>query len=490
MASDTKTARGPERPGTAAILEIALALALFVGLLSNGGVRALLATCAFAIADGLRSTVLLVPIDAATLLLALGGLARVAFHLGPLARAFVASPRRRLAWIPLCSAIWIGVFGVSVPAIHSVVTWLVLIAASAVAWLCASRPRLMALAFLPWIASLEPLVGHSPLGENYWTPERLAPRCAENDGVRPADLRPEVEIPRYYAVTKASDAWLLLTGERGSFWVHHEGADGASMKLGSPLMLDPRRALAGNFWEGCVRGGSVWVTSRALGLCEVPIPTDASTIPLPVCHAAPGSPDLGVELDYVDAICPTDRPTVYSSQLVRGGFIELDPSAGVTTFHRVSRGLNLQMVARRDGRILAITTSRFVVFDPTTDRVLEDHPAGAVAMGIDVCKADDAVAITDFTGRVRVFERGADGAYHFSAGAFVPAPRRVSFSPSCDKLVVTSGDDRRAFLLRRRGLEIIRTFKLGPGLRDVVFLDDRWIAAADACTVNLLDTDR
>jgi hypothetical protein len=100
---------------------------------------------------------------------------------------------------------------------------------------------------------------------------------------------------------------------------------------------------------------------------------------------------LGIELDYVDAVCPGDRPTVYASQLLRGGYLELDPRTDSTTWHRVTPGLNLQMVARRDGNIVAITTGKLVVFDPVSDRVLEGHPAGIVPRGVDVCALDDAL---------------------------------------------------------------------------------------------------
>jgi hypothetical protein len=136
--------------------------------------------------------------------------------------------------------------------------------------------------------------------------------------------------------------------------------------------------------------------------------------------------------------------------------------------------------------LLGITTGRFVVFDPNTDRVLEEHPAGIVAMGIDVCNVDDGVVITDFTGRVRLFDRGPDGRYRFRAGTAFSAPRRVAFSPSCELVAVTSGDDRHASLLRRSDLSVVRTWSLGPGLREQLFLDDKTLASVDACTVSFL----
>jgi hypothetical protein len=360
-----------------------------------------------------------------------------------------------------------------------VVGWALFSAAGGAAWLAAGRPALRVAVFLPWLVALEPLLGHGPLSDDVWSPSRLAARCAANDGVRPLDLTPGVEQARYYAVTPATAEHLLLTGERRSFWVHRE-PDGA-MRLGLAV------GMTANLWQGCVRDGRVWLTARGIGVCEAAVPSGGGPAPQPVCHPAPGSPDLGLELDYVDALCPADRPTVYASQLLRGGYLELDPSTDTTTWHPVVPGLNLQMVMRRDGRIVAITTGKLVLFDPASDAVLEEHPAGAVAMGVDVCAIDDAVAVTDFTGRVRLFERGEGERYRLRAGAFLPAPRRVAFSPGCERLIVTSGDDRRAFLLRRSDLEVVRTYRLGPGLRDVVFVDERHAAVADACTVSVLD---
>src|SRR5262249_38716556 len=149
-----------------------------------------------------------------------------------------------------------------------------------------------------------------------------------------------------------------------------------------------------NLWQGCVRDGAVWVTARGVGVCRVPIPSGPSTgegkgeAPPPTCYEAPGPPDIGLELDYVDALCPADRPTIYANQLLRGGYLEVEPGSGRGAWHPVIPGFNLQLVTRSDGRIVGITTSRLVVFDPATDRVLEDQPAGAVAMGVDVCAAD------------------------------------------------------------------------------------------------------
>jgi len=461
------------------VIEVAAALLPFVWIISHDNLRALITTCAYAIYDGARSSLLLIPTDPGTMVTTLGAVARIVFLLAPLVHMFVRSPRHRLAWIPLLGVIWIGVLGTSVPAMSSLLMWVLLITTSVLAWFVAVRPYLSVLALLPWIIALEPMLGHSPLSESYWTTSRLAERCTTNDGVRAVDMIPEYAITRYFGVTPVKPDLVLVTGERRSFWVRRD-ADGTP-HLGPPLPIK------GNMWQGCARDGTLWLTHKQT-IWEVPIPHDGETAPGAKRHSVLGTPGLGAELDYVDTICPTKRSSVYSTQLVRGGYLEFDAKTGTTSWHPVITGLNLQFVERSDGLLVGITTGRLVVFDPQTDRVIEEQPAGIVAMGIDICRADGAVVVTDFTGRVRLFEIGADGHYKFIRGAFYPAARRTSFSPDCSKIAVTSGNDRNVFIMKRADLSMQRVFALGPGLRDIVFLDDRWLSAADACVVNFIDT--
>src|SRR5690606_36399382 len=138
---------------------------------------------------------------------------------------------------------------IAVPAIVAVWMWFLAIAAASVAFFAVKRPALRAMAFLPWVVSLEPTLSHSPLGDSVWTPERLDSRCDENDGVRPVNVRPELRGTRYFGVTVLSPELLLLHGERHSMWVRRNGGTSE---------LAPELGLTGNFWEGCVRDGSVW----------------------------------------------------------------------------------------------------------------------------------------------------------------------------------------------------------------------------------------
>lgn len=472
-------AKPPSRRGrVVAAAEVVAAAGLLALILANEGLRLLLFEVLRVIGAAVVSAPLLVAADPPAWIPASLCAVKAALLLAPAIRALRLSPRRRLAWVPAGFLIWVLVLGTSLPGVTGPVMWLLLIGASGAAWAAVKRPWLRGVSLLPWLVVMEPLLGHSPLSGAVWSTERLAEKCASNDGVRPVDLRPEHAVPRHFSVTPVSPELFLLAGERGSYWVRRD-AGGAR--------LGPGFRLRGNLWQGCVRGGKVWMAAKGR-VCEAAIPTSLDEEPRSTCHDAPGPPGVGLELDYVDVLCPAGGSSVLVTQLVRGGMLEVEPATGASRWHPVMPGLNLQGVMRKDGRIVGITMSRLFVFDPQDDRVLEDQRAGLVAMGIDICAADDAVVVADFTGRVRLFEREDDGPYRLRGGVNVPAARRVAFSPDCARIVVTSGDDRHAHLIRRTDLAVLRAWNLGPGLRDVAFLDDRWAAAADACTVNLLDT--
>jgi hypothetical protein len=461
-------------------IEVVAAAALVVWMLTRANLLALLATGARAGASGVRSMFALLLVDGGTFLPAFASLAKAALLLAPVVRLFIRAPRR-LPWAPLAALLFLPVLANSLPAISTVTMWVLLIAASALGFWVARRNWWRALAFLPWLMALEPLTGHSPLADVVWPGGRLVAHCAGNDGRRPADLRAEVAMTRYYGVTAVSPELMLLTGERNSFWARR-GA-GGEVRLGAPV--GPR----GNMWQGCAKGGKLWLTARARACAATPPASDRDPGSF-TCWDVPGPPEVGTELDYTDTLCSAPGDHVYLGQLVRGGLIELDPTSGSTRWHPVMPGLNLQAVARRDGLLVAINTGRLVVFDPRSDRVEDDQAAGMVAMGLDVCVADDAVVVADLAGRVRLFDWTADKRYRFRSGVRLPAPRRVAFAPSCDRVVVTSGDDRHAWLLRRSDLTVLRTWTLGPGLRDVTFVDDKTVAVADGCTLTVLDASQ
>ncbi|MBL8913006.1 MAG: hypothetical protein JNM17_20090 [Archangium sp.] len=438
-------------------------------LLSLSGFRALLFANVRTIFGGFFSALALIPEDPATLWSIALALFRVAVLLGlPVAVMIRAQSRAHFAWLPLLLIGFGMIFGLSLPALSSIGMWLAFLVASGTAAWAMWKRALPLIVLLPWVVCLEPLFGHAPPSAWVWTPERILERCATNDGVRPVDVRADVVSTRYFSVTSVSPSLQLLAGERKSFWVRDR-------KLGETLAT-----LQGNFWEGCVRDGTAWLGKRGF-VCEASEATQR-------CVEAPGPEDI--ELDYVDVYCASDSRRVYVSQLLRGGVLEFDPDSQKAELHEVIAGLNLQLAGpRADGVLLGITTTRFVVIDPKTWKVIEARSAGLVAMGIDVCAADGAALVTDFSGRVRLFERGADGAYRVTRATSVPAARRVAWAPGCQRALVTSGDDRHAFLLSRE-LKEERVFRLGPALRDVTFIDQHTAAVADACTVTYLELDR
>jgi hypothetical protein len=452
------------------VLESTAALAALVFVAARPATPVLLRAAALAIGGGLRSSVELTAVDAGTWRATLATSLKAALLLAPLARAWVRVPRLRL-WLPHLVVAFPAALGLSLPAVSTWPMWLSLAVASAAGLLLATRPWLRALALLPWLVVVEPSLSHSPLSDLVWTHERLFERCAGNDGARPVDLTPDVVGTRYYSATPVSAELMLVTGDRHAFWARR-GADG-SVRLGAEA--GPR----GNLWQGCTRDDTVWLTKRGMACWAKPSGDSG-------CVDAPGPPELGLELDYSDVVCNRASDSLYLGQLLRGGVLEVTPQSGATLWHPVMPGLNLQLVPRSDGKLVGITTSRLFVLDPQTDAVRVDEPAGAVAMGVDVCPADDAAVVADFAGRVRLFDRSGE-AYVFRAGIALPAPRRVAFSPGCDRIVVTSGDDRSVFVLRRLDLSLLRTYRVGPGLRDVTFLDEKTAVAVDGCTVNLLD---
>ncbi|MFT3711203.1 MAG: hypothetical protein QM817_26535 [Archangium sp.] len=453
-------------------IEPVLALGAALFLLSMSGLRAMVLASLGSIFGGFASAVSLLSEDPGTASGVALALLRVVVMLGLPILALARAERgaAKWSWVPLLAVVFPLAFGLSLPALSSWVMWTLFLVAALLGALASWRRKFAVLALLPWVPVFEPLSGHAPPSALFWSPERIIEHCKGNDGVRPLDLRVDVVNTRYFSVTKLSDDVQLLAGERGAFWVHRTPA-GAT--LGQPI---PQ--LTGNFWEGCVRDGTVWISKRGR-VCSV---SESKT----TCQDAPG-PEDSLELDYVDVHCPPETRNVFVSQLLRGGVLEFDPESRAQTFHHVVDGLNLQLTRpRADGKLVGITTSKLVVIDPRDWTVSQTRAAGVVAMGVDLCPSDGALLVTDFTGRVRLLELDASGAYVVKRAVGVTAARRVAWAPGCERAIVTSGDDRHAYFLRRDDLSIEREFRLGPGLRDVTFLDAQTAAVADACTINYL----
>jgi hypothetical protein len=361
-----------------------------------------------------------------------------------------------------------------------------LLACAALGWVAVDLPwpGLRLLAFLPTLLLFDPLLSHSPLGDSIFTPARLGPICAANDGTRPLGFADALTAPRYFGVTRLDDELALLTGERGSFWLRRDAGTGR-------FAFAERSAVSGNFWEGCAQEQSVWLTKRGQVVRVTRLPDGSTPAEEPTevitRFDSPPQVDGAVELDFVDAICDPAAGVVYASELIRGGLRVLVLADGAWGRRRQLGGINLQLVRRADGMLVGIDTARLFVYDPRRDQVVESHAAGIAAMGLDVCPRDGTAAIADMAGRLRVFARGASGRYTFERGRLLAAPRRVAFSPDCALIATTSGDDHTVTILRRADLRVLRRFRVGPALRDLAFVDERELAVADACTATFLD---
>ncbi len=459
-----------------AAAEALFALGLFAILVATPVGRTLLRALLLAVAAGARAAIELCPDDAPGVLRAAACiLLPAALVLAPLGRLLrFAAPHRR-AWIPLGAALGLMALPLALPAFSTVRAFIALVVASALGFAAAGVARrrwLRALAFAPFALTLEPLLGHGPLSDVAWPRDRLAARCAANDGRRPVGFDVAEANTRFYGLTPLDDRLYLLTGERASRWLARtpEGL----------AVVDASRAV-GNLWQGCALDGGLWLTKRGL-LIHVERHDGGERVterPLP-------DPPGTVEPDLVDAVCAPELGAVFVSELVGGGVRELSVGSGRIGRHDLGAGGNLQMVRRPDGVVAAIDTTRLFDWSPRSDRVLDARAAGIVAMGLDVCPADGAAAVADMAGRVRLFRR-TDGGYRFERAASLEAPRRVAFSTDCSRLAVTSADDSTVWVLRRADLAVEHTYAAGPGLRDLVWLDARWVAVADAGGAEVLD---
>jgi hypothetical protein len=390
----------------------------------------------------------------------------------PLARAFRHTAGHHRAWLPLIAFFFVLALPMSLPAISSPLMWGALIVAAALGWWAARHNWVRIFALLPQLVCLWPLTGHGPLADYVWPASRLVSRCTKNDGKRAAGFSAATQAnPHYYGLTPVDKDVALLSGERHSFWLRR-GKDG--------LTFDKEAEVRGNLWQGCSLDGALWLAHRGeLFRVEPPPSTQVTTTAMP-------APAGIVELDLVDAICDPDAHLVYISELLGGGLRVFSTRDGAISRRSLSAGVNLQLTRRSDKNLVAIDMQKLLVYEPSSDRVLDRRAAGLAAMGIDLCPADDAVAVTDFAGRLRVFKRDQLG-YAFERGTFLRAPRRVAFSPDCNFLAVTSGDDKTVWILRRKDLAVVRRYSVGPGLRDLVYLPSGELAVVDACTATQLD---
>jgi hypothetical protein len=373
----------------------------------------------------------------------------------------------------------VGIFvlPMSFAAFSTPLSWIALVVCAVIGWLVAPIARWRVLALVPTLLALRPTLGHSPLGDRWWTPERLAQRCDANEGQRARGATSEMFATRHYAITPVREGLALFTSERASAWLY---VDGGEVEFGEPIRL------SGNIWEGCIDHDEIWFAKRGL-LMHVVVSDELAQSSVEEIEV-PDPPDVPRELDFADAVCGLGEDRILVTEVVQGGIREIDPTTGAQVRTEIG-GANIQALRRADDRVVGIDTARLFVFDPDERRVIWREAAGICVMGIDLCASDGRVAITDMAGRLRLFRPVGEG-YELVDSIGLRAPRRVAFSPDCERLGVSSADDATVYVLELDPLEVVDSYTLGPGLRDLAFVGPRTLAVADACTVSVvLGTD-
>jgi len=414
----------------------------------------------------------------ATILISVLTLLKVALVLAPLSVLWLRIYKHHWFWLFLNVFVVVLSLPLLFAALSSPWMWFFFIISSLVGLWSTQSPHsiLRTAVILPFIVLLEPFSSHSPLGDILWTAERLEARCSGNDGNRPLGFKADLAQTRYFSVTKLNPNTILLTGEKqSSWWLRRDENE-------KYFRLEKKSKVSGNLWEGCLLNSTLWFTHLGRITSVERLSDSAESHEIVTQYKT----NAGRELDFVDAICDTDQNRILVSELTQGRFHSLSLENKEITAQKVFPGIHTQLVQRDDGMIVGIDTARLFLFDPQQDVVTASYSAGIVAMGVDVCKDDDAVIISDMAGRLRLFETDSNGTYHFSGGTYLIAPRRVAFSPDCTSIAVTSTDDSTLWLVNRKGLVLQKRYQIGPGLRDVTFISNTEIVAADACSATFI----
>lgn len=478
----------PVRAASVAVLLAIIAMVAF-----DGGARILTEWARFAV-GAVTVTVDLARVDTGpTLVLAAAFAAKLILALAPaVVLLLVTAPRWRIASLMLVGAI---VF-VSLAFVRACPTpgqWVLAVLASAlgVALVYGRRRWLGWAACLPLVVLLLiPAAAHGPP----WSREAsLLAQCAANDGQRPTNLAPDRVAPFYYGVHVVTPEWVLLMGERsndgrllgiphggsGSWWLRAQD-DGT-------FRFDRPSDVTGNVWTSCALGDDRWLV-RAGQLMRFRPPSDSAD------EAVERFRFPMVGFDAPDVACDSRRGLVFASDLFDGRPIELATRSGASGDGARPRRRRDPIGARggamvmrpHDGRLVALDFQYLHVFDVETSRVLHRTPAAVASQSIALCREDGAVAVPDLAGRLRVFSMKADGSYEFDWGLALFAPRTASFSPDCTHVAVTSADDRHVWIVERASRRVVRSFRVGPGLRGGAFVGPRAFAVADACSMTVL----
>jgi hypothetical protein len=388
---------------------------------------------------------------------------RSLFIIAPIVFAFARARRHRLLWAPLVVPPLLMALAVAPHGITGAGKFVVLAALSVGALVAQARPALRLTAALPLLFAYHPtLTTHQRFSLRFpGQRDRMLARCASNDGER--SLSSAFFTPDYYGLTPVgTDRW-LLTGESFSWWVDRAA--------GGNLRYWQRSAVHGNYWSGSEGAGASWIAhrddARKLHWME-----DRSISLLGTRHPA--------EVDLLDAVYDDATRSVFVGELAHGGLIALPVDGGAPARYPLDL-FYLQLAALAPGELAGISTTELVVIDTRTKEVRQRLPAALCAGGLATCGG--AVVVSDYAGRVRLFERRG-GQLQLVRSTAARAPRHVAFSPDCSAVAVVSADDQTLSIVARDDLSTKSSYRLGPGLRSVLWLDNHQLLAVDACGIS------
>lgn len=463
-------------------LEIAIGVAALAFLCTEGP-RAMIRVWLTVAFDAATSVIPLLRIDPEATASSLGvGLGRIALATLPSMLLIRSAPRHRRLWlVPFAGMLVIVSSPVSLFVGATLDRWLLLALVSGVTAILTRVRFLRWTALLPFVVLWEVVPSHLLMTVRTADAafrHRLLAECARHDGTRPQNLTADQLIP-YYGITLLRDDLVLLTGE-GSSEANPGGRRVPSWwmrRTDGGFEFEQPSDASGNLWRGCVLDGTIWMARANFAMGAKRLPEGGPTHEEVYRVRLPSS-----DIDFGEAACDPERRRVYVTELTNGGMWEMTPEGQEMRRH-VLGGIWLQPKRRFDGRLVVSNTAKLLVVAPESGAVIERIPAGFMDIGFDVCGGNGTVAVADMSGRLRVFEIDDTGHYRLAWGVSLFAPRRVAYSPDCSRIAVTSGDDRRVFIIDGATHRVVDVLHEGPALRDVAPTGPREFSIADSCSM-------
>lgn len=478
-----------ERRSYRRAVEIGVGVLLLTVVVVNGGF--LLRVWMRATYDAVSALFPLLLVDGVPTLWTLAvSLARIGLAILPSIALLRLLPRRRWLWViaPMTMIVVIST-PLSLTACATADRWLLLVFLSVSATFLVRVRYLRLAVILPFFVLWEVVPRHGLLmfadigtaDPDYRA--RLFADCSSRRGDRPQNLTPDHLMP-YHGINPVGGGFVFLGGEGpndggmrgrsggrrvGSWWLH-KTEDGT-------YRFEQPSSATGNLWRGCIVDGILWMP-RARLLVGVRVPVAGQPLGDEVLHLDIPSADM----DFLDATCDPQRGLVYVTEYLEQGVWEVDPRTGDTRRHYVGGGM-LMPRWRPDGKLIITNNGWLSVIEPTEFRVVERRAVALASLSSGVCERDGSIAITDLTGRMRIFEIDESGNYRFSWGISLFAPRRAAFSEDCSRLAVTSADDRQLFVVDTAARRVIDVFAVGPALREVIATGPREFSASDVCSM-------